>query len=63
MTIAMLMTQILMTEFGDKALILDDRLETIAFAEDVGRHNALDKAIGKAMMNGKISNANVLIPH
>ncbi|MEJ2720345.1 MAG: formate dehydrogenase accessory sulfurtransferase FdhD, partial [bacterium] len=49
------------TRGSHAALILDVRLEAIAFAEDVGRHNALDKAIGKALMNGRLSDANILI--
>jgi FdhD protein len=49
------------TRGSHAALILDDRLEAIAFAEDVGRHNALDKAIGRALMDGQLSNANILI--
>jgi FdhD protein len=49
------------TRGSHAALILDAQLETIAFAEDVGRHNALDKAIGKALMNRQLSNANILI--
>ena len=43
------------------ALILDDQLEVIAFAEDVGRHNAPDKEIGKALLDGKLSNASIPI--
>jgi FdhD protein len=43
------------------ALILDEQLEVISFAEDVGRHNALDKAIGKAFMNRKLFKAGLLI--
>jgi FdhD protein len=49
------------TRGSHAALILDDHLEAVAFAEDVGRHNALDKAIGKTMMNGQLSNANILV--
>lgn len=49
------------TRGSHAALILDARLETIAFAEDVGRHNALDKSIGKALMDGNLANADILI--
>lgn len=42
------------TKGSHAALIFDDQLEIISFAEDVGRHNALDKAIGKAFMNGQL---------
>ncbi len=49
------------TKGSHAALIFDDRLEMIAFAEDVGRHNALDKAIGKAFMNRKLPGAGLLV--
>ena len=49
------------TRGSHAALIFDDQLETISFAEDVGRHNALDKAIGKAFMNRKLSKASILV--
>jgi FdhD protein len=49
------------TRGSHAALILDDQLQAIAFAEDVGRHNALDKAIGRALMEGHLSNASILI--
>lgn len=32
------------------AMLLDDAGQTLAFAEDIGRHNALDKLIGKALI-------------
>ncbi|NNF99698.1 MAG: formate dehydrogenase accessory sulfurtransferase FdhD [Desulfobacteraceae bacterium] len=49
------------TRGSHAALIFDERLEVISFAEDVGRHNALDKAIGKAFMDGTLSTATILV--
>ncbi|MCK5097357.1 MAG: formate dehydrogenase accessory sulfurtransferase FdhD [Desulfobacteraceae bacterium] len=49
------------TKGSHAAIIFDDQLQMIAFAEDVGRHNALDKAIGKAFMNKKLSKASILV--
>ncbi len=47
---------------GSHAAILFNRdLEVIAFSEDVGRHNALDKAIGTALMNKTLSDAGLLV--
>ena len=40
------------TRGSHAAMLFDSRLETLSFAEDVGRHNALDKAIGKLLLNG-----------
>ena len=34
------------------AAVFDDRGELLAFAEDTGRHNALDKAVGKCLLGG-----------
>ncbi len=34
-------------------LIFDGKGEAVSFAEDIGRHNALDKAIGKILLAGK----------
>jgi len=34
------------------AAIFDERGEIVSFAEDTGRHNALDKAIGKCLQDG-----------
>jgi FdhD protein len=34
------------------AAVFDDECSVISFAEDIGRHNALDKVIGKALLNG-----------
>jgi len=49
------------TRGSHAALILDRRLETLAFAEDVGRHNALDKAVGNVFLNNRLPEAAVLI--
>jgi FdhD protein len=49
------------TRGSHAALILDEKLQTIAFAEDVGRHNALDKVIGSALMTGQLTNARILV--
>jgi len=45
------------TNSSHASLIADSELQPMAFAEDVGRHNALDKAIGKAFMNHQLPNA------
>jgi FdhD protein len=49
------------TRGSHAAMIFDERLEIISFAEDVGRHNALDKAIGRALMGRKLPEATVLV--
>jgi FdhD protein len=49
------------TRCSHAAALLDDRLELISFAEDVGRHNSLDKAIGKALMDRKLSRARIAV--
>jgi FdhD protein len=49
------------TRGSHAALLLDNQLKTVSFAEDVGRHNALDKAIGKAFMDQKLSKAVILV--
>jgi len=49
------------TRGSHAAIIFDDQLGMISFAEDVGRHNALDKAIGKAFMNRKLFKASILV--
>ena len=45
------------TRSAHASLILDKDLQVLSFAEDVGRHNALDKAIGKVFMDNRISSA------
>lgn len=49
------------TRGSHAAMIVDRRLEILAFAEDVGRHNALDKAVGKAFMNRRLAEATILV--
>jgi FdhD protein len=43
------------------ALILDSKLEPLSISEDVGRHNALDKAIGRLFMTRKLVNAAICV--
>ena len=49
------------TRGSHAAIIFDDQLKAISFSEDVGRHNALDKAIGKIFMDGTLSCARILV--
>lgn len=43
------------------AALLDANLQPLAAAEDVGRHNALDKAIGRLFLDRRLHLAKVLI--
>jgi FdhD protein len=43
------------------AAIYDSDLELLTVAEDVGRHNALDKAIGKIFLTRRLKQAELLI--
>jgi FdhD protein len=42
------------TRAAHAAVLYDSEFELLAAAEDVGRHNALDKAIGKAFLDKKL---------
>lgn len=46
--------------YGSHAVILvNSRSDILAVAEDVGRHNAFDKAIGKLLIRGKLTEASI----
>jgi FdhD protein len=49
------------TRGSHAAIIFDENLERISFAEDVGRHNALDKAVGQLLIGGRLSQARLLV--
>jgi len=49
------------TRAAHTALLFNSRLELVSAAEDVGRHNALDKAIGKLFLEGRIAEAGMLV--
>ena len=49
------------TRGSHAAMLFDKQLKMTSFAEDVGRHNALDKAIGKAFINRKLPEATIAI--
>jgi FdhD protein len=49
------------TRGSHAALIFSHQLEVLSFAEDVGRHNALDKAIGKVFMDRKLDKAGLVV--
>jgi FdhD protein len=43
------------------SMIFDSDLNIMSYAEDVGRHNALDKAIGRVFMEKKIDEAHIAV--
>jgi FdhD protein len=49
------------TRGSHAAMILDAGMTKLSFSEDVGRHNALDKAIGKLLLAGKLKDAVVAV--
>jgi FdhD protein len=48
------------TRAAHAAVLYDSKLEFLAAAEDVGRHNALDKVIGKVFLDRKLEQAALL---
>lgn len=49
------------TRAAHAAVIFDSEFDLIASAEDVGRHNAVDKVIGKAFLDNKLDRAALLV--
>ena len=49
------------TRGSHAALLFDEELNVISFSEDVGRHNALDKAIGRAFVGQTLPTARVAV--
>lgn len=50
-----------MTRAAHAAVLYDKHFEILSVAEDVGRHNALDKAIGKVFLSHRLPNACLLV--
>jgi FdhD protein len=49
------------TSASHGVMLFDSRLSVLAVAEDVGRHNALDKAVGKVFMHGQLAEARLAV--
>lgn len=49
------------TKASHAAVLYNSKYELLSVAEDVGRHNALDKAIGKALLEKKLESAALVI--
>ncbi len=49
------------TRAAHAAVLFDSDFELLASAEDVGRHNALDKVIGKVFLNNKLDQTALLV--
>lgn len=49
------------TRSSHAAAIYSLDFECLSFSEDVGRHNALDKAIGRLFLDGRLASAKLLI--
>lgn len=49
------------THASHAAALWDAQGKLISVAEDIGRHNALDKAIGKAFLDGRLTKTTLLV--
>ncbi len=49
------------TRAAHAAVLYDSNYQMLSAAEDVGRHNALDKAVGKLFLNKQLDQASLLI--
>ncbi|MDY6971846.1 MAG: formate dehydrogenase accessory sulfurtransferase FdhD [Thermodesulfobacteriota bacterium] len=49
------------THASHAVMLFDSELEPLSMAEDVGRHNALDKAIGKVFMRSQLAKARLAV--
>ena len=49
------------TRGSHAVMLFDEQFNVLALSEDVGRHNALDKAIGKLFMRGQLSRARMAV--
>ncbi len=49
------------THASHAASLMDAQGGLIAIAEDIGRHNALDKAVGKALLDGRLERTALLV--
>jgi len=49
------------TRAAHAAALYDENLDLLSVAEDVGRHNALDKASGKLLLNGDFDRIRLLV--
>lgn len=49
------------TRAAHAAILLDLQMNVLAMGEDVGRHNALDKAIGKVFMSRQMENTRLAV--
>lgn len=49
------------TRASHAAALFNDRGEILAAGEDVGRHNALDKSIGKLFLEKRLNEASILV--